>query len=55
MDIIPTGMARALQVKALLNAAYERASNVLRSHEHELHALAGELLEKESLTGAEVS
>mmetsp|Transcript_12806 Transcript_12806/g.38653 ORF Transcript_12806/g.38653 Transcript_12806/m.38653 type:complete len:698 (-) Transcript_12806:2204-4297(-) len=42
------------EVKALLNAAYERASNVLRNHEHELHALAGELLEKESLTGAEI-
>ncbi len=42
------------QVKALLNAAYERASSMLTSHEHELHALASELLERESLTGTEV-
>ncbi len=41
------------QVKKLLDAAYERARAVLRENEHELHALASELLEKESLTGTQ--
>ncbi len=44
---------RGPQVKKLVNAAYERASVLLRSNEHELHALAKELLDKESLTGAQ--
>ncbi len=43
-----------LQVKRLLNAAYERAQAVLRQNEHELHALAKQLLEQESLTGTQI-
>lgn len=44
----------ALQVKRLLNAAYERAQGVLQKNEHELHALAKQLLEQESMTGAQI-
>ena len=43
-----------LQVKRLLNAAYERAQAVLRQNEHELHAVAKQLLEQESLTGTQI-
>ncbi len=43
-----------MQVKRLLNAAYERAQAVLRQNEHELHALAKQLLEQESLTGTQI-
>lgn len=39
------------EVKKLVTAAHERAQSVLRAHERELHALATELLEKETLTG----
>lgn len=42
------------EVKRLLAAAYERASNILTTHQNELHALAQELLDKESLTGKEI-
>ena len=44
----------AAQVKRLLNAAYERAQGILTSHESELHALAQELLDKETLTGKQI-
>ena len=37
-----------------LQAAYERARNILTSHIHELHALAGALLEKETLSGEQI-
>lgn len=40
------------EVKKLVTAAHERARAVLRAHEKELHALATELLDKETLTGA---
>lgn len=35
-------------------AAYARAKHVLRQHERELHALAQELIDKETLTGAQI-
>lgn len=37
------------EVKRMLNEAYERARGVLMKHEKELHKLANELLEKETL------
>lgn len=43
-----------LQVKNLLSAAYSRAKQVLRQHEKELHALAQELIDKETLTGQQI-
>lgn len=42
------------QVKKLVNAAYERARNILTNNRDELDALASELLDKESLTGSQV-
>lgn len=42
------------QVKNLLSAAYARAKHVLRQHEKELHALAQELIDKETLTGQQI-
>ena len=43
------------EVRKLLTAAHERARLVLKTHERELHALAKELLDKETLTGAQIS
>jgi ATP-dependent metalloprotease len=42
------------EVKRLVGAAYERARALLRAREPELHALATELVEKETLTGAQI-
>ena len=42
------------EVRALLSGAYARAKAVLRQHEKELHALAQELIDKETLTGAQI-
>jgi len=42
------------EVKGILNAAYQRAQAVLRGHEKELHLLAKELLERETLSGQEI-
>ncbi|KAA8491434.1 ATP-dependent zinc metalloprotease FTSH 5, mitochondrial [Porphyridium purpureum] len=42
------------EVKALLESAYARAKNVLVTYEADLHKLARELLDKETLTGDEV-
>ncbi|PSC71547.1 ATP-dependent zinc metalloprotease FTSH mitochondrial [Micractinium conductrix] len=42
------------EVKTLLSAAYARAKHVLRQHEKELHALAQELIDKETLTGQQI-
>ena len=42
------------EVKRLLAAAYARAQHVLRTHERELHALAKELIDKETLTGQQI-
>jgi hypothetical protein len=38
-----------------VQSAYVRARNILTSNESELHALAGELLEKETLSGEQIS
>merc|ERR1712182_175404 len=42
------------EVKAILNAAYLRAQAILTTHEKELHDLARELLERETLSGPEI-
>ncbi|KAI7839312.1 hypothetical protein COHA_007010 [Chlorella ohadii] len=42
------------EVKALLSGAYGRAKSVLKQHEKELHALAQELVDKETLTGQQI-
>lgn len=39
---------------SLLQGAYERAKKLLTNHLHELHALANELVEKETLTGDQI-
>lgn len=41
-------------MKTILNSAYERAQGIIRSHEAELHTLAKELLDKETLTGNQI-
>jgi ATP-dependent Zn protease len=38
----------------LLQGAYDRARTILTRNEGELHALAGELLEKETLSGDQI-
>lgn len=43
-----------LEVRALLDASYERAMRVLKTHETELHRLAKALLAHETLTGEQV-
>lgn len=42
------------EVKRLVTAAYDRANKVLKAHEAELHALATELLDKETLSGSQI-
>lgn len=42
------------EVKRILNSAYDRAQKILKSHEAELHTLAKELLDKETLTGKQI-
>lgn len=42
------------QVNRLLAEAYSNAKNILKTHEKELHLLAKELLEKETLTGEQI-
>lgn len=42
-----------VQVKKLVEGAYQRASSILRGHEAELHTLAGALLDKETLSGTQ--
>lgn len=44
----------AVQVKKLLDAAHKRAKSILQSHEKNLHELAKELLDKETLTGKQI-
>ena len=41
------------QVKKLVDSARERASNILSSHEAELHLLATTLLDKETMSGTQ--
>jgi len=50
-----TRAAVEAEVKALLTGAYERAQRLLKKHEQDLHALAAELLEKETLSGGEIA
>jgi len=42
------------EVKRLLSAAHSRAQGILKKHEKELHTLAKELVEKETLTGIQI-
>jgi hypothetical protein len=42
------------QVKELVKAAYQRAKRVLSQHEKDLHVLAKELLDKETLSGEQI-
>ena len=42
------------EVKAMLDAAYQRAKDLLTRHEGDLHSIARRLLDSESLTGAEL-
>ncbi|KAJ9515052.1 hypothetical protein QJQ45_012578 [Haematococcus lacustris] len=42
------------EVKALVQGALDRARKVLLAHQHELHALAGALLDKETLSGDQI-
>lgn len=42
------------EVKKLVTAAHERAQMILKKHEKELHTLAKELIEKETLTGSQI-
>lgn len=42
------------QVNRLLAEAYSNAQNILKTHEKELHLLAKELLDKETLTGEQI-
>ena len=41
-------------MRHLLDAAYTRASNILRAHDKDLHLLADTLLEKETLSGKQI-
>lgn len=42
------------EVKKLLTSAHNRAKKLLKEHERELHTLAAELIEKETLTGEQI-
>ncbi len=42
------------EVRKLVQGAYGRAKNVLTKHERDLHRLADELLEKETLSGEQI-
>lgn len=41
-------------MRKLLTAAHGRARALVKAHERELHALAAELLDKETLTGGQI-
>lgn len=49
-----TRAAVEAEVKRLLTAAHDRARMLLKTHEKELHALAKELIDKETLSGAQI-
>ena len=42
------------EIKSLVEGAHERARDILKTHEHELHLLAQALLEYETLTGEDI-
>jgi len=42
------------EVRALVQGAYDRAKGILTTHEAELHAVATELLDKETLNGEQI-
>ncbi len=42
------------QVKELVKNAYSRARTILMQHEKDLHKLAKELLDKETLSGEQI-
>ncbi len=42
------------QVRTLIQAAYDRARNILTSHQEELHQLAKHLLETETVSGDDI-
>lgn len=42
------------EVRQLIQSAYTRARSILTAHEPELHALASELLERETLSGDQI-
>lgn len=44
----------SLQVKELVKSAYTRAKDILTQHERDLHTLAKELLDKETLSGEQI-
>jgi ATP-dependent metalloprotease len=43
-----------VQVKELVKSAYARAKKILMQHEKDLHKLAKELLDKETLSGEQI-
>lgn len=43
-----------MQVKDLVKSAYLRARRILTQHERDLHTLAKELLDKETLSGEQI-
>ena len=43
-----------MQVKDLVQKAYTRAQRILTQHERDLHTLAKELLDKETLSGEQI-
>lgn len=50
---LATWLTRALPVYTL-QEAYERSSTLLKTHAHELHALASALIESETLSGEQI-
>ena len=46
--------ALVLQVKRLVNSAYENARKVLKQHDRDLHKLAAALLEQETMSGQQM-
>ena len=43
------------QVKRLVQTAYQRAKSVLQQHDKDLHTLANALLERETMSGAQIN
>jgi cell division protease FtsH len=49
-----TAQAIDAEIRALVEAGYERAHKLLKKHKEKLKLIAGELLERETLTGDEI-